>query len=80
MTTSGIGDTEELLAESGTGVIVSSLDDTGYETALRDLAELGRDRDALKERCREAAVRRLSLGGAVTEYSELYETLMERIT
>ncbi len=80
VTTPGIGDTEELLAKTGTGVIVRTLDDTGYEVALGELEELGRDRDALAKRCRETALERLSLDGAVTEYSGLYETLMERST
>jgi glycosyltransferase involved in cell wall biosynthesis len=80
VTTPGIGDTEELLTSTGTGVIVRSDGGTGHEAALRELEVLCHDREGLAKRCRDTAAERLSLDGAVSGYSDLYATLMERIT
>jgi glycosyltransferase involved in cell wall biosynthesis len=94
VTTPGIGDTEELLTSTRTGVIVRSNGATGHEAALRELEALGQDRVGsgqdlvgschdrvgLAKRCRDTAAERLSLDGAVSEYSDLYAMLMERIT
>jgi glycosyltransferase involved in cell wall biosynthesis len=78
--TPGIGDTEELLARTETGVIVRGHDAAAHQAALIELAALRRDRDGLARRCRETAERELSLTAAVRRYADLYAKLMERIT
>jgi len=80
VTTPGIGDTEELLTRTRTGIIVSAHDAKSHEDALGELTALRSEGLELVERCRATAVRELSLAAAVREYSDLYKTLMERIT
>lgn len=80
VTTPGIGDTEELLTRTRTGIIVAAHDVTSHDRALGELTALQSEGPELAKRCRATAVRELSLDAAVREYADLYETLMERIT
>jgi glycosyltransferase involved in cell wall biosynthesis len=73
--TPGIGDTEALVRETGTGIVVERLDRTGYGEALAGLRRLREDSGELRARCRRAAEERLSLVAAVDAYEELYEVL-----
>jgi glycosyltransferase involved in cell wall biosynthesis len=77
VTTPGIGDTEEFLTRTGTGVIVRAHDAEGHEAALDALAQV---REGAAWRCREAAVHELSITDACEKYVRLYDRIMERIT
>ncbi len=68
----GIGDTEALVEETRTGVVVREFSETGYRAALEELAELGKEGPALAGRCRRAARERLDLDRAVRELRDLY--------
>jgi glycosyltransferase involved in cell wall biosynthesis len=78
LTTPRIGDTEEMLRTTRTGVIVNGHDERDHERALQALGALREEGAALTSRCRETARSRLSLVSAVNEYAALYEALKER--
>lgn len=71
----GIGDTEELVKKNRVGVIVESFDEACYQKALRELLELKREGELLRQRCRETAARLLSLDLGVKKYMKIYEEL-----
>jgi glycosyltransferase involved in cell wall biosynthesis len=73
--TPGIGDSEALVNETRTGVVVRELGPRGYGRALEELSELRESGPELAERCRRAAEERLSLSAAVMEYAALYREI-----
>jgi glycosyltransferase involved in cell wall biosynthesis len=75
LTTAGIGDTEALIGETRTGVVVRDLSAEGHAHALLELAALRSEGPALARRCRRAAEERLSLAAAVREYAALYREI-----
>jgi glycosyltransferase involved in cell wall biosynthesis len=68
VTTSGVGDTETLVREDRIGVVVESLDKVGYERACDSLSALVAEREDLRERCRQSAVRRFGLDRGLEGY------------
>lgn len=72
---SGIGDSEEIVKGHGIGAVVEELSRDGYERACRELSELFGERDALKNRCRSAAERYLSLKDGSRRYKDIYAEL-----
>jgi glycosyltransferase involved in cell wall biosynthesis len=74
--TAGIGDLDQHIEESGTGVLLQRLDVEAYAAAFRAIEELRRDPD-LAERCRREARARYDLhdvGG--TRYLRLYAAVL----
>jgi glycosyltransferase involved in cell wall biosynthesis len=72
----GVGDTDAILRDERTGVIVEEFDDAAYERAALELLELSADA-AMRERCRQVAERRFSLTGVgIPRYDALYRRLM----
>ena len=78
VTTPRIGDSEELVRETGTGVVTADLSPEGLEKALDELDALRRGGRSLVSRCRQAAEERLSLPDAVSAWAALYEELVPR--
>jgi glycosyltransferase involved in cell wall biosynthesis len=71
----GVGDTDAILRDERTGVIVEEFDDAAYERAARELLELGADA-AARERCRQVAERRFSLTGVgIPRYDAVYRLI-----
>lgn len=77
VTTPRIGDSEDLVRSTRTGVVAGSLSTEGLSAALDDLDRLRRDGARLRDRCRQAAMDRLSLDRAVADYAALYRDLAE---
>ena len=72
VSTSGIGDVDELLEGPNVGVLVRRLEQADYEAAARDALELAADPEA-RERCRQVARETLSLEDVgVARYDDLY--------
>lgn len=71
----GVGDTEGLVRENNVGVIAERFDEAAYEDAIRQLLKLKKEGDALRERCRDTAMRYLSLNDAVAGYERIYDSL-----
>ena len=72
VSTSGIGDVDELLEGRGVGLLVSRLRRSDYESAARGALELAADPEA-RERCRRVARETLSLEDVgVARYDDLY--------
>jgi glycosyltransferase involved in cell wall biosynthesis len=80
VTTPRIGDSEDLIRETGTGVVVTEPDRHGLEAALDTLDRMREDPVGLAARCRRAAGEHLSLDAAVESYAELYSDLGSRTT
>jgi glycosyltransferase involved in cell wall biosynthesis len=78
ISSTGIGDTDELLTQERVGVVFRDFTEQDYLQALRAVEVLRQD-DRLAERCREVARRRFdldSIGG--TRYRRLYQRLSEK--
>jgi glycosyltransferase involved in cell wall biosynthesis len=75
VTTPRIGDSEELVTASRTGVVTADLSRAGLEAALDSLEALRAEGEELAARCRRTAEEHLSLEDAVAAYAELYGEL-----
>ena len=72
VSTSGIGDVDELLEGPNVGVLVRRLEQPDYEAAARGALALAADPEA-RERCRQVARETLSLEEVgVARYDDLY--------
>ena len=79
ISSSGIGDTDELLMGERVGVVFREFTEPDYRQALRAVEDLRRD-GRLAERCREVAQRRFdleSVGGV--RYRRLYRRIFEGV-
>ena len=75
VSTSGIGDTDELLDGARVGAVVRRLDSSAYEAAAAEALALAEDADA-RERCVALARDRLSLDGVgIPRYDRLYRAV-----
>ncbi len=75
LVTAGIGDCDDLVGGTRTGVVVTETTPAGYDRALSALDALRAEGGALAARCRRTAEERLSLSAAVAAYAGLYETV-----
>lgn len=73
----GVGDVEEDLQQTGTGVAISEFSDATLRTALDRLLQLAAE-DGIAARCRSAAEARFSLAGGVKSYAAIYAGLAGR--
>jgi glycosyltransferase involved in cell wall biosynthesis len=71
----GIGDVDEILTTTGTGVLLRDFSDNEYARAFSDLQALS-ERPGIRESCRIAAAERLSLARAVERYTEVYRRMV----
>ncbi|MFH1189231.1 MAG: glycosyltransferase, partial [Candidatus Omnitrophota bacterium] len=71
----GVGDTEELVAECGVGVVVRAFDSGCYEDAVGKLLGLIGEKGALRGRCLDSARKHLSVEMGAARYSKIYEIL-----
>ena len=71
VTTPGIGDTESVVQEDRTGVVVRGLDRAGYEGVCEALSTLFEEGETLRTRCRQSAVRRFGLERGLAGYREV---------
>jgi len=78
ITTPRIGDSESLLAESRTGVIVRDTGRAGLAGALDELSALRAAGPDLAARCRRTAEERLSLEDAIDAWARIYGEIRER--
>jgi glycosyltransferase involved in cell wall biosynthesis len=72
----GVGDTEELVRDNGVGVVVEHFKEDDYIKGAREILALKGEGAALRSRCRDAALRHLSLESGVVKYSDIYEAVM----
>lgn len=75
----GVGDTEELVLDNRVGVVVRDFTQGSYMAALKELFDLKREEDKLRERCRQAARENLSLADGIERYARLYQRLSGRL-
>jgi glycosyltransferase involved in cell wall biosynthesis len=71
----GVGDTEEIVRSGRAGVVVNDLSDGSYRKASAELADMMKEGEGLKERCRQTAKKYLSLEIAVEKYAKIYDVL-----
>ncbi len=69
----GIGDTDEIILQSGAGVVCSGYTDDQYDQAIEDLLRL--QRVVSPEKIREEAIRIFSLEEGVSKYKAMYDHL-----
>jgi glycosyltransferase involved in cell wall biosynthesis len=71
----GVGDTDELVAATGVGVVVERFAREEYLATWDALVAMAADA-GLRDRCRQTAQRTLALGGGVARYREVYSSLL----
>lgn len=71
-----VGDVAEDLAETATGVTVTSFDEATLRDALTRLIDVTHD-PHIAERCRSAAAERFSLAGGAATYDTIYSRLAD---
>lgn len=69
----GVGDTEDTVREDHTGVIVDDLSYESYCKAVSELMLLIKERD-IRKRCRQSAIKRLSLEEGIEKYYSIYRS------
>lgn len=72
---SKIGDTEELVRSNRVGVVVKDFVNSSYESTTIELLELLKEKQSLRNRCRQTAEKFLSLEQGVEMYKRLYQSL-----
>ena len=75
LTNTGVGDMDEILQSSRTGILVESFSPKAYDAAYRRMTDLLQEPDR-KERCRRTAEEYFSLEKGVAEYSRIYRELV----
>jgi len=79
LTNGGVGDVEEDLHETGTGIALPPMGDHGVDLANLDAALetlfAMTDKPDMAEKCRDAAEARFSLDEGVSEYGRIYDRL-----
>ena len=73
---SGVGDTDEIIRNSGTGVICTSFDDVTYKNAIEQFLVL--QKSVSKEVLREKAIELFSLESGVEKYQSVYKHLLHQ--
>lgn len=73
---SGIGDTEDIVRNHKIGTVIHDFSARDYERSLRELLELLKKRDILRQRCRGVADKYLSLTLGIQRYKHIYNTLL----
>jgi len=71
----GVGDTEKVIRDEGVGIIIKDFSRPSYEGASRQLNELLKEGEGLKERCVKAAAKYFSLEEGIESYSRVYGDL-----
>lgn len=71
-----VGDVEETIVETDTGVAINAFDDQTLRDALSDLVARTQD-PSLSTQCRQAAEARFALETGIEDYSRIYRSLAE---
>lgn len=71
-----VGDVEETIVETDTGVAINAFDDQTLRDALSDLMARTQD-PGLSARCRQAAEARFALETGIEDYKRIYRSLAE---
>ncbi len=71
----GIGDTEELVKTNRVGVVIEDFNPENYKRALLEFMELIKEGGSVNKRCRDAAMKLLSLDTGVEKYSKIYNRI-----
>jgi len=74
---SGIGDTAEIVRSERVGVVIDEFSVFAYRKSLGELAELLRQKELLRQRCRLVAEKYFSLIKGVQSYLEIYRQLLK---
>lgn len=74
LTNGKIGDVEETIVETDTGVVINVFEDQTLRDALTDLISRTREPD-LSQRCRHVAEQRFALEAGVEAYAKIYRSL-----
>jgi glycosyltransferase involved in cell wall biosynthesis len=75
ITNPGVGDTEDIVKRERIGILVAHFQGNHYKEAVRDILDLKKTGDELRDRCRDAARRCLSLEDGISKYKKIYEEL-----
>lgn len=76
---SNIGDSDRIVKDTKTGVVINRFKAEEYKKSIENLLELLKEKDQIKLRCRQAAREYLSLSTAVNRYEEIYRYLENQI-
>ena len=74
LTNAGVGDMQQILESTETGVCINQFDEPAYQQAYQQMMALCKSSDCAK-RCRTAAEQHFSLSGGVQEYAKIYREL-----
>jgi len=75
LTNAGVGDVDEVLQSSQTGICLQSFSPEAFTEAHRQMCDLLQDEE-LAGRCRQTAEKYFSLEQGVAEYQRIYRELM----
>ncbi|MDD5423182.1 MAG: radical SAM protein, partial [Candidatus Omnitrophica bacterium] len=74
----GIGDTEDIVKSNRVGVVIDKFDNEHYAKGIKEIARLRAEGPVLHERCRDTAVRLLSVEKGADKYYRIYESLLKK--
>jgi glycosyltransferase involved in cell wall biosynthesis len=72
---SGIGYTDIITEQENVGIVIREFSPDAYEIAVNKLLSLLRDKNDLKQHCREVAKKYLSLEMGIDKYLQIYQKL-----
>lgn len=76
ITNSGIGDLDDYIKKYSVGAVVNDFNVEGYESAIRTVIDMLKDRGALSLRCRSLAVKEFSLASGIEKYKDIYGSMI----
>ncbi|MFH1888971.1 MAG: glycosyltransferase [Candidatus Omnitrophota bacterium] len=71
----GIGDSDRMLEDERSGVVVDDFTQGAYDNCTQELVRLLKEEDVLRERCVETARKYFSLSDGINEYRQIYREL-----
>lgn len=75
---SGIGDTDSITEKEGVGVVIREFSEDNYRIASKKIINLLRDKDRLRQHCKDIAQKYFSLEEGIDKYLAIYQKLSTR--
>lgn len=75
---SGIGDTDLITKREKIGIVVDEFSPKNYKKTAQELIELLKEGDGLRARCKEVALKYLSLESGIEKYVKIYKKLLDK--
>jgi len=72
---SGIGDSEGIISHGNVGYVIKDFSTLEYQAAFDRMNELTLNREEVKTKCRQTAIKLFSLGDATEKYMHVYKRL-----